>query len=92
MGLFYVVLLLGQHTVSKLLSLDLISCATYITAQPLHENIAEVLSTNRNQLCIKHQSRSACKFAHWQLSSMLSYQAGTVVPLPPIFCTWYFRR
>ncbi len=30
MGLFPVVLLLGQHTVSKFLSVDLISCAAYI--------------------------------------------------------------
>lgn len=38
MGLLSVVLLLGQHTISKLLSLDLISCAAYINIACTHSS------------------------------------------------------
>ncbi len=38
MGLLSVVLLLGQHTVSKFLSLDLISCAAYINIACTHSS------------------------------------------------------
>ncbi len=87
MGLFSVVLLLGQRTVSKFLSLDLIGCATIITVACTHSSGSQPIETSSVSKTNVDPPASLRTCAFQPNVITLDKQ---VLPLPPSDFTWYF--